>query len=221
MAQFILPNIHSEQNPLRILGPAGEIFEFIRTGHSTGGKFIMSKTIVPPGVGPTPHLHHSTDEWFYTPNGGIVLFMGQNEYSDICNEPGNNTKKEKLYATNMGINELIYVPRNHVHAFINNTDKEQLLYMIWTPDTEDVSILNYFKSVGQEVTDINNIPTIEPLAKLRFVSEAPKFGINQSHDFWQYVEKVDYSSTPMDSNSDTLSRLLKDSESFLIADILV
>ncbi len=212
MNKFKLPHIQQEKEPLRILGPAGEIFEFLRTGESTCGKYVISKTIVPPGIGPTPHVHHSTDEWFYTPNGGIVLFMGQNEYTDLKIEAGNDAPKEVLHAIDMGEDELIYVPRHHIHAFINNTEESQLLYMIWTPDTNDVSIVNYFKKVGQHLTDMNDIPAVEPLAKVRFVSEAPKFGINQSHDFWQYVVTVDHTPIEMNNHSEELLCLLRDGD---------
>lgn len=210
MNKFTLPKINAEQDYLKILGPAGEIFEFIRTGKSTDGKYIISKTIVPPGAGPTPHFHQDNDEWFYTPNGGIILFASDKTCSPSVELDDKNVEfdKETLHAVEMKPGELIYVPRKHFHAFVNNSNQSQLLYMIWTPDSGKSSISEYFKHVGQEITDMNNLPKIQPIAKLRFVSEAPKFGINQSHSFWQYVDKIDYSPYKMEDNKLELLKLL-------------
>jgi mannose-6-phosphate isomerase-like protein (cupin superfamily) len=212
MKEFIFPKIKHEQDPLLILGPAGDIFKFIRSGKSTCGKYLISETIVPPGAGPAPHVHHATDEWYYTPNGGIVVFMGQNKYQETNFNSENNTPKEVLHAINMSKNELLFVPKHHLHGYINNTNQTQLLYLIWTPDTEDVSILNYFKHVGQKITNLNNIPAVEPIAKIRFVSEAHKFGINQSHNFWQYTKAIDYSPITMDNHSQELLRLIEEGD---------
>jgi hypothetical protein len=81
---------------------------------------------------------------------------------------------------------------------------------IWMPDTPDVSILNYFKSVGQILTDVKNPPPISTIAKVLFVTEAPKWGINQSSDFFQYVETVDRWTPPMDNRQQALVDMLRE-----------
>jgi len=212
MKFFQLPDITHEKDYLKILGPAGEIFEFIRSGKSTNGEYIISKTIVPPGAGPTPHFHHENDEWFYTPRGGIVLFTSENEYLTNTTELDKEPIKQTLCAINMQAGQLVYVPRKHFHAFINNTNESHLLYMIWTPDKDNHSLAEYFKHVGQPIDDIHHTPPIEPLAKLKFVSEAHKFGIKQSHHFWQYVSDIDYSEKEFSSNDEALLSLIKNHE---------
>ncbi len=203
--KFELPTIKKDENPLMIQGPAGEIFEFTRTGATTCGKYLISKAIVPPDAGPLPHFHYSFDEWFYAPDGGITLYKGVTAYPDKDKVPGVGAEKDVLQSVDMEPGDLIYIPRHYLHAFINKSNKSQVLYMIWTPDNEEVSMLNYFKEVGQIIEYPDNLPPIDESAKARFVSEAPRFGTMQSNNFWQYVEKVD--DTPMILDSHTLELL--------------
>lgn len=92
-APFNFPEISKEANSPIILGPAGETFDFIRTSKETCGKYLFAKLVVPPHVGPPPHVHHWTDEWFYAPNGGFVMFMGQNLYPDLKLASGEGHQK--------------------------------------------------------------------------------------------------------------------------------
>ena len=87
---------------------------------------------------------------------------------------------------------LFYGPRYYVHGFINNSKKPQKLIFIWTPDDAKTGITNYFKEVGQPLPDPANPPAIDPKNKALFISQAPKYGINQSSDFSQYVSSTDY-----------------------------
>jgi len=51
MYRTLFESIESEKNPEIIFGPAGEKFEFIRTGKSTCGNYLLAKAIIPPGAG--------------------------------------------------------------------------------------------------------------------------------------------------------------------------
>lgn len=53
---FEFPEIEKTANEPLILGPAGETFEFIRTGTDTCEKFLFAKLTVPPNFGPPPHI---------------------------------------------------------------------------------------------------------------------------------------------------------------------
>ena len=209
---FDFPRVREEARPIVILGPAGEVFEFIRTGASTCGKYLLSRTTVPPGAGPLPHIHHWTDEWFFAPAGGITLFMGRTMYPDLDVVPGAGTDKDLIDATVMDPGRLVYGPRYFVHGFTNNTSQARTLYLVWTPDTSEISILGYFKRVGQVLDDKDHVPPVDPLAKVRYVSEAPSFGINQSDDFWQYVKSVEQSTMNMVDRRDELLALLEAGE---------
>lgn len=187
---FDFPELSKTANEPVVLGPAGETFDFIRTGKQTCGKYLFAKLVVPAHVGPPPHVHHWTDEWFYAPNGGFILYMGQNRYPDLQRAPGEGAPKDTLHIVKMRPKELFYGERYIVHGFSNVTDEPQELYLVWTPDTPDVSILPYFLKAGT-IRDPNK-PDQRPdfMSSIRLVSMAPNYGINQSASFWQYVEKV-------------------------------
>lgn len=188
---FDFPELLKDANEPLILGPAGETFDFIQTGKTTCGKYLFAKLIVPPHVGPPPHVHHWIDEWFYAPNGGFKIFIGKNRYPDIEQAPGEGAPKDTLQAVQMRPKELFYVERNIVHGFANVTDTPQEIYLVWTPDTPDVSILPYFVNAGtiRDPNKPNQMPDF--MSKIRLVNMAHTYGKNQSESFWQYVEKVE------------------------------
>ncbi|WP_009634001.1 cupin domain-containing protein [Synechocystis sp. PCC 7509] len=206
--KFKFPKVIADKNPLHILGPAGERFTFVKTGATTCGKYVMAEATVPPGGGPLPHIHHYTDEWFYFPKGGLTLEMGSNTFPDLNVVPGLNAPKELLHMVKTTRRSLFYGPRYYVHGFVNNTKKPQKLVFIWTPDDAKVGITNYFKEVGQPLPDPANPPAIDPKNKALFVSQGTKYGINQSSDFYQYVNSTDYKFPTGDNHAKELLALL-------------
>lgn len=214
--QFEFPEIEKTANEPLILGPAGETFEFIRTGTDTCEKFLFAKLTVPPNFGLPPHIHHWTDEWFYAPEGNITIMMGEGEYPDLNKYPGHGADKTTLHMVKMRPKELFYGPRFMVHGFLNHTDKPATLYLVWKPDRPDMSILPYFKRSGT-IRNMNNPdPRPSTMAAIRFVSLAPEYGINQSINFWEYVSKVieDPAGThTMNNHQQELVNLIEDSKS--------
>ena len=196
---FVMPPVKEDPNPLIIQGPAGEIFRFVRTGASTCGRYLMAKAMIPPGAGPIPHIHHWTDEFFVMPEGGFTLFLGTQLYPSLSLEPGRNAPKDHIALIPTKPGDVFYGPRFMIHGLVNNTQAPHEMYYIWMPDTPENSILPYFKSVGKTLSSPDNPPPIDPVLKIRFVTEAPRFGINQSSDFFQYVEDTDSDGRPMDA----------------------
>ncbi|WP_281884990.1 hypothetical protein [Paenibacillus sp. YYML68] len=188
---FDFPELPNNANEPLVLGPAGETFQFIQTGKTTCGSYLFAKLVVPPHVGPPPHVHHWIDEWFYAPHGGFSIFVGKNRYFDLEQAPGEGAPKDTLQIAHMRPKELFYVERNIVHGFANVTEEPQEIYLIWTPDTADVSILPYFLNAGT-IRDPHN-PNQKPdfMSKIRLVNMAQTYGKNQSDSFWQYVDKVE------------------------------
>lgn len=205
---FVFPKVIPDANPLKILGPAGELFTFVKTGATTCGSYVMAEAVIPPGAGPLPHIHHYTNEWFYFPDGGIVMEHGSNQFPDINVVPGEKAPKETLHLVKTKPGDLYYGARYYVHGFFNESDTPKRLTFIWTPDDEKVGITAYFKAVGQRFTDPEHLPMSSPLSKLLFVSAAPQYGINQSHDFWQYVGGLDFNFPKMDPRIEELKMLL-------------
>ncbi len=208
-AKFTFPQVIPDAHPLQILGPAGDRLTFIKTGETTCGSYVMAEILVPPKEGPLPHIHHYTDEWFYFPQGGITLEMGSNAFPDLNIVPGAKAPKERLHLVKTSSGSLYYGPRYYVHGFVNKTNKPIKFISIWTPDDAKVGMTSFFKAVGQPMPDFANPPQINPKNKALFVSEAPKYGINASADFWQYVSAVDYKKVaPMDNHAQELIALL-------------
>jgi len=210
-APFAMPDIKEDPNPVVIQGPAGEIFRFVRTGASTCGRYLMAKATIPSGAGPIPHIHHWTDEYFFFPSGGFTMFMGSGLYPSVNVVPGDGAPKDHIHLVDTPPGGLYYGPRYHVHGLVNSSTETREMVFIWMPDTPDVSILNYFKAVGQILTDPSKPPPpISPIAKILFVTEAPKWGINQSSDFFQYVASVDRWTPPMDDRRQGLVDMLRE-----------
>jgi mannose-6-phosphate isomerase-like protein (cupin superfamily) len=199
-APFVMPDVKEDPNPVIIQGPAGEIFRFVRTGASTCGRYLMAKAMVPSGAGPLPHIHHWTDEFFVFPEGKFTLYMGTQLFPSLTLEPGRNAPKDHVSLVPTKPGDVFYGPRFYIHGLINHDQKPRELVFIWMPDTPENSILNYFKAVGQVLESPDNPPPIDPIAKIRFVTEAPRYGINQSSDFFQYVATTDIDGRPAEPN---------------------
>lgn len=189
-----LPKIKETEN---ILGPAGEIFKFATCNRGDLG-FTLAYAQIPPGAGPLPHVHHYTNEWFWTPEGGIQLFESKTEYPDLNQAPiPEQAEKGVIYTVDMEENQIFYGPKYHIHGFTNTTKETHPLLFIWMKDQSspsyplnDGGIREYFQEVGIPIKDMNNLPPITDKAKQAFVTSAPKYGINQSSFFVQYIKGI-------------------------------
>lgn len=122
---------------------------------------------------------------------GITLQMSMEASPDINVVPGINAPKQMLHLVKTTPGSLFYGARFYMHGYVNNTNLLKKVITVWSPDDEKVGISNYFRAVGQPILS-DKIPPINPKNKELFVSEAPKYGINQSKSFDQYVSGTDY-----------------------------
>lgn len=213
------------QNPERILGPAGEIFEFSTCyleGNRDGLGFTIANAQIPSGAGPLPHIHHYTNEWFWTPRGNLELFQSANEYPDV-NKPATNDQSGRttLYTLDTKPNQVVYSPKYHVHGFVNTSSETRPLTFVWIRDQtspqypfNDGGIREYFQEVGIPIKDLKKLPPITDEAKEKFVTLAPKYGINQSNYFLKYVSSVS------DQVPSTLANLTNDQDLTKIIDAI-
>jgi len=185
------------EQPERILGPAGEIFEFTTCNRKDLG-FTIANAQIPAGAGPLPHIHHYTNEWFWIPQGNLELFQSFNEYPDL-NQPATNDKGGRtiVYTLDTQPNQVVYSSKYHVHGFVNTSSETRPLTFVWIQDQtspiftlNDGGIRQYFQEVGIPIKDLNNLPQITDEARKKFVTSAPKYGINQSNYFLKYVSSV-------------------------------
>jgi mannose-6-phosphate isomerase-like protein (cupin superfamily) len=201
---FQWPEIQADPTPLIIQGPAGEIFRFVKTGETTCGRYSMADAVIPAGAGPPPHIHHWTDEWFYFPDGGIVIFMSEETYPDVNVVPGYQVPKGHVHRYRTKPGDLFYGPRYYIHGFVNDTQTTRRLIFVWTPD----KVTEYFREVGQIITDINTLPPISDRNKELFASQAPKYGINQSRRLDEYVAQWSDTTQAADPHGAELMALL-------------
>ena len=203
--QYRFPNYQPDPKPMIIQGPAGEIFIFTKVGATTCGKYTIADSVIPPGAGPMPHIHHWTSEWFYFPNGGIVIYMSEKTYPDVNQVPGHQLPKGKVHRYMTKPGDLIFGPRYYIHGFNNVVKDNRPLIFVWAPD----KISYYFKEVGQLVTDPKHPPKINDRNKVLFVTQGPKYAINQSSSWGEYVDgEGDYSMKPGDNHAKELDALL-------------
>jgi mannose-6-phosphate isomerase-like protein (cupin superfamily) len=203
---YVFPHVTPDPHPLRILGPAGEIFTFVKSCATTKNAYAMAEAVIPSGAGPIPHVHHYTDEWFYFPDGGITIEMGEQRYPVTSFVPGANAPKDTMHLIKTKPGDVFYGPRYYIHGFFNDTSEVHHLTFIWAPDD---GVVDYFRQVGQHITDPAHLPAIAERNKELFVSQAPKYGIDQSSSYPQYVSGIDRSPMPpMDPHLAELTKLL-------------
>lgn len=200
------PHYTPDPHPLMILGPAGEIFSFQKTCATTRGWYALAYAVIPPGAGPLPHVHHYTDEWFYFPDGGITIEMGEHRYPTMGMIPGKTAAKDTFHEVETKPGDIFYGPRYIIHGFFNDTTKTHHLIFVWTPDD---GVVDYFREVGQHITDPNHIPPINEANKELFVKHAPKYGINQSSSYDQYIGHNVKGMPPMDAHLTELDNLIE------------
>jgi oxalate decarboxylase/phosphoglucose isomerase-like protein (cupin superfamily) len=204
--------VRDDPEPLVVNGePAGASIRFTKTGATTKGRYLMAKVEVPPGSGPPLHAHTRTDEWFYFPDGGAVMLMGARKYKDVDNSP-DTAGRDVIRLVPMKKGSLVFGPRNHIHGYLNVSDKTIEAWLVWTPDTPEASILGYFESIAKPVIPGVRGALNNPIVQLKAVSEARDYGMMFSKDFWQYAEKVEDGSAPFGKNLPGLVRLLQSGE---------
>lgn len=192
--------ISDDPDPLIVNGePKGASIRFVKTGRTTNERYLMAKVEIPPGSGPPIHVHTLSDEWFYTPDGGIVLLMGTKTYKDVDNPP-DKSGRDSLRMIPMKKGSLAYGPRYHIHGFLNVTDKVVNVWLVWSPDKVESTFMEYFTSIAKPVFPELKGAKNNPIVQLKAVSEASRFGMMFSTDFWQYACHVEEGSLPFGKN---------------------
>jgi len=209
----IFDSIKHDPNPLIVYGePVGSKLEFLRTGKSTCGKYLYVKVTVPAGSGPPPHIHHWTDEWFYVPNGGAVMFHGHKEYKDI-EQPPNKIGRDKVMLVPLEKGYIMHGPRYRIHGYTNATDKPIEVHIVWTPDTPDISILNYFVEIYAPIFNDKELnATFNSVQPIKAVGLAKKYGMNFSTSFWDYIDEIETVHDTGDLKLEKLKKLIKEGD---------
>jgi oxalate decarboxylase/phosphoglucose isomerase-like protein (cupin superfamily) len=198
------PDYTPSPEPELIVGPPGEQFTFTRTGRNTGNAYTMAEALVPPGSGPLPHFHEDYDEWFYFPDGSITLFLDpSHSYSDLSQVPNKNAPAADIQLIETKPKSLYYVERGHVHGFYNSSDHPVKMTFVWAPER----ITQYFRDTGEPVSRFPSDFKVDASRLEPFVKDAPKYGINQSQYFMQYLNSISPATAQTLAASDHLDEL--------------
>lgn len=78
-------------------------YELILKGSDTGDQYELMRFVVPPGLGPPPHIHQLEDECFYVVSGSLNVLRGEQSISAVAGDS-------------------VHLPRSVRHAFRNESD---------------------------------------------------------------------------------------------------
>lgn len=92
----------------------GDILATKLTATQTGGALGLIEATCPPGGGPVPHVHHSTDETFYLISGELEFLQGDRVLT-------------------AGTGDVVFCPRGITHRFHNPGIQPARMIFIYTP----------------------------------------------------------------------------------------
>lgn len=142
------------------------------------------------------------------PDDGIFVRVINSLYTDLDNPPDASVR-DTIRMIPMKKGAMVFGRRNHIHGFVNITDKTVMMWLVWTPDTPEVTLKNYFESIAKPIFPGVRGARNNPIVQLKAVSEARDYGMMFSTDFWQYAETVEEGEPPFGKNLDGLIRLFE------------
>jgi quercetin dioxygenase-like cupin family protein len=142
-------------------GPAfwgpGDHYTFLVTGEESGGAYFAMEALVPPGGGPSPHIHTREDETFYLLEGQVEFLLGEETIS-------------------AGPGDFVNVPRGTVHRFQNTGTETARLVLTFTPAGIEGWFEETLERAPNEVRPEDVPDNIEEVAA-RYIAAAPRYGL--------------------------------------------
>lgn len=105
---------------------AGDTYTIKASKFDTKGALAFMEASVPPGAGPTPHIHTREDEAYY-------LLFGELEILD----------QDRTFTARSG--DFIYIPRGIRHRFLNRSIQTARMIFLFTPAGFDEFLLEVGK----------------------------------------------------------------------------
>ena len=126
------------RNPRSFKTAGGDVLVMLRTPEDTCGLYQISETIAPVDVGPPPHFHYDTAEWFFPTEDSTFRIYGTQEAKPLTPGllPGVNAPVPKMGSITIGKGEVAYSPKGTVHFWHNESASKQDIrgfYNVWTP----------------------------------------------------------------------------------------
>ena len=124
------------------------------TSKETGGQYAVVESIVQPGGGPPPHLHHREDELFYILEGTFSMVLGAESFTAHAGES-------------------LFLPRGVIHTFKNIGDAPGRLLTVAIPAGFDA----FFAEIGEPCDDPTQVPAITPQRIEKLQATCAKHGL--------------------------------------------
>ena len=137
-----LPPAFASLTEGRVLHAFGEEVRFHLDSENSGGVVNVWTELTPPGGGPPPHYHENEDEWFVVQEGRVEFFS-DGKWTAFA--PG----------------AVLFMPRNHVHAFRNAGDTTSRMLLTTAPGGFD----RYFARCAEEFAK-GGAPDMERIAAI-------------------------------------------------------
>lgn len=125
----ISPDVPADDSLLQV-ALSNNIYTYLTTGEDTNGQYVLFDSFVPPGGGPSTHLHTREDEVFYVVDGTITFQVGTEVFTGTAGD-------------------LIPYTRGQVHAFRNLGSESARLLLLAAP----AGLEQFFLETGQVVTN--------------------------------------------------------------------
>ncbi|WP_179050343.1 cupin domain-containing protein [Nostoc sp. TCL26-01] len=204
---FVFPNVTPDADaPSYLFLPDGPI-TLLKRSETTGGKYSLMETIVPPGGASPPHIHHDENEWLYVADGNMQLVIGDKFYPDPDQIPGVNAPRDTLYAFDAPAGTLFFGRKNYIHGIRNVGTTTGKVLLITDPGGFE----NLIREVSEVVPDLSNLPPYNPATLSLLAQKSHDFGLVGSFTFEQFGDiVVDHNFAFPDNHADELVALLSD-----------
>ena len=129
-----MPVIKALERPRQSILGIG--YELVLSAADTGGGYELMQFVVPPQVGPPPHIHKREDECFHIRSGQLRVLRGDDWFD-------------------AGPGDSVHLPRGVPHAFRNeSTDMAELLCWVTPATLED-----FFAAFVSEWPESQELPS--------------------------------------------------------------
>ncbi|MFD1732016.1 cupin domain-containing protein [Deinococcus malanensis] len=117
---------------------ADELMTFKATAEQTGGLYALTDSVVPPGGGSPPHIHHREDEAFRVLEGRLDIRVGEQRFT-------------------VEVGSFVHLPRDVIHSHID-VGTEPARFLTWIVPA---GLERFFKEVGTPGTDVSSPPPFD------------------------------------------------------------
>jgi quercetin dioxygenase-like cupin family protein len=145
--------LHLTEDEGEMLWIADELMTFKATGEDTGGAYSLTDSVVPPGGGPPPHVHHWEDEAFWVLEGELEVLVGEASFLAAAGS-------------------FVHLPKGVRHSYENVGPEPARFLTLIVP----AGLEKFFKEVGKPGSDVSSPPPFEEEDIDKLLAVAPKYG---------------------------------------------